>query len=220
VGCIGRIVGLSAGRIPWPVGKAGRNRSLVVYRGLAKAIRQESIVAVAYWWGVTTQTVTKWRRKLGITGQQTKGTSKLRSVHFEDFGDSTRKAARAKDRDPERCAKIAASKRGKKRPKHVIEAIRKAKLGQPLTNSTRKKLSEAHKRRGTRPPWIGTPWSAEEDELVRTLPAPEVVKRTGRTIPAIYARRRQLGVPDGRRKKRQMGTHSSKQLTFRVDKRE
>ena len=83
-----KIVGLSSGRIPWPMGKAGRNKSLVVYRGLAKAITRESIVAVAYWWGVTTQTVTKWRRKLGITGRQTKGTSKLRSVHFEDFGDS------------------------------------------------------------------------------------------------------------------------------------
>jgi hypothetical protein len=85
-----KIVGLSSGRIPWPMGQAGANKSLVVYRGLAKAIRRESIVAVAYWWGVTTQTVTKWRRKLEITGQQTKGTSKLRSVRRLDKSQTPR----------------------------------------------------------------------------------------------------------------------------------
>jgi hypothetical protein len=61
------IVGTSGGRIPWPVGQSGRNRSLIIYRGLGKAIRREAILAVAYWWGVTPQTVTKWRRLLGIT---------------------------------------------------------------------------------------------------------------------------------------------------------
>jgi hypothetical protein len=198
------IVGISNGRIPWPLGKPKGKKgrpSLVLYRGLVKAVLRESNQAIRYWFGVERSTVQQWRRLLEVPANND-GTSRLRSVHFEDFGEETRKAARAKDIDPERCAKIAASMRGKKRPKHVIEAIRKAKLGQPLTNSTRKKLSETHKRRGTRPPWIGEPWSAEEDELARTLPAAEVVKRTGRSIPAVYARRRQLGVPDGRRKKR------------------
>jgi hypothetical protein len=32
------IVGISAGRIPWPIGAIQARRSLVVYRGLAKAI--------------------------------------------------------------------------------------------------------------------------------------------------------------------------------------
>ena len=37
-----RIVGLSEGRIPWPVGIRGSNRALVVRKGLAKAVRRES----------------------------------------------------------------------------------------------------------------------------------------------------------------------------------
>ena len=41
-------------------------------------------------------------------------------------------------------------------------------------------------------------WTAEEDELVRTLPTREAVRRTERTLSAVKARRRRLGVPDGR----------------------
>jgi hypothetical protein len=71
------IVGMTEAPIPWPVGKGGRGRhSLVVYKGLAKAVRLESNQAVAYWWGVDVQTVSKWRKALGI-GPITEGTSRL-----------------------------------------------------------------------------------------------------------------------------------------------
>jgi len=60
-------------------------------------------------------------------------------------------------------------------------------------------MSEAHRLRGTRPP-KGTPWTEREDELVRTLPAKEVAKRTGRTLQAVWSRRRELRLPDGRTK--------------------
>ena len=35
------IVGLSSGPIPWPVGKVGRHRFLILYAGLAEAVRRE-----------------------------------------------------------------------------------------------------------------------------------------------------------------------------------
>jgi hypothetical protein len=38
------------------------------------------------------------------------------------------------------------------------------------------------------------PWTAAEDELVRTVPPPEAARRTGRTVSAIYHRRLKLGV--------------------------
>jgi hypothetical protein len=66
------------------------------------------------------------------------------------------------------------------------------------SEETRRKMSEAHRRRGTRPPKAGRPWTDEEDDLVRTLPAKEVAGRTGRTLRAVYDRRRGLGMPDGR----------------------
>jgi hypothetical protein len=41
------IVGLSGGRIPWPVGKRGPAKALVLCGALAKAVRLEATVAVA-----------------------------------------------------------------------------------------------------------------------------------------------------------------------------
>jgi hypothetical protein len=75
------IVGLSTGPIPWPIGVStlGRKRKgLVVFAGLAEALARESGRAVAHWWGVSNNTVWKWRQALGIAGQRTEGTRRLR----------------------------------------------------------------------------------------------------------------------------------------------
>jgi hypothetical protein len=82
----------------------------------------------------------------------------------------------------------------------MMEALAAANRGRSQSEETRRKRSEAHKRRRTRPPAAGEPWSPEEDELARTLPPEEVARRTGRTLTAVYNRRIDLGVPDGRRR--------------------
>jgi hypothetical protein len=56
------IVGLSSGRIPWLIGKRNKRWALVLCGALADAVRRESAVAVMYWGGVTSQTVTVWRK--------------------------------------------------------------------------------------------------------------------------------------------------------------
>jgi hypothetical protein len=194
-----RIVGISAGRIPWPISTAGRSRFLVLYRDLAKAVRRESNQAVAHWWGVSGQSVTKWRRALDVAGRTTAGTHWLRSAYaHEDWAVEARRKALAKARDPARRAKIAAAKRGKRRPQEVIEKVRRANLGRRPTDEARRKMSKAHRRLGTRPPKAGKPWTAREDALVRTFRAQEVARRTGRTLTAVYSRRRALGLADER----------------------
>ena len=50
-------------------------------------------------------------------------------------------------------------------------------------------MSEAHKRRGARPPKAGRPWTSEEDGLARAPPAAQVALRTGRALEAVYSRR-------------------------------
>ena len=48
-----KIVGITAGRIPWPIGKKGLSKSPVLFKGLMKAVRKESGPAVHFWWGVS-----------------------------------------------------------------------------------------------------------------------------------------------------------------------
>jgi hypothetical protein len=60
-----RILGLSSAPIPWPLGQRlpkGRKRSLLLDGALAEAVRRELSEAVAYWFGVSDQTVTVWRK--------------------------------------------------------------------------------------------------------------------------------------------------------------
>src|SRR5262249_32373912 len=99
--------------------------------------------------------------------------------------------ARAKDRDPERCAKIAAARRGKPRPPHVGQAVAAAHRGTHHTDEAKAKMSATHRRRGTLVPGTRV-WTAEEDEVALTLPAAQVAERTGRTISAVYIRQSAL----------------------------
>jgi hypothetical protein len=50
------------------------------------------------------------------------------------------------------------------------------------------------------PPKAARPWKPAEDQLVRTLPGAEAAARAGRTLQAVRDRRRNLGLPDGRRR--------------------
>jgi hypothetical protein len=166
------IVGLTDAPIPWPLGKRGRGRSLVVFKDLAKAIRRESNQAICCWWGLTPRTISKWRKALGI-GPITEGTGRLyREYTKEPWAVEAFAKAHSKSRDPERCRKIAGARRGKPRPRHVIEAMRQARLGMRHTDESRRKRSEAHRQRGTLFPGTVV-WTAEQDKLLRTLPAEE-----------------------------------------------
>lgn len=189
-----KIVSLTDAKIPWPVGKTKRAKTLVLYRDLVKAIRRESNQAICHWWGVTPQTVTRWRKALGID-RVTPGTSELFGRFFNSpRGRQAMKKAWEKARDPKRRHKIAEAKRGKKRPRHVIEALRRSHLGVPMSPELRKKLSRIHKRLGTKPDNGTEVWTEREDRLVRRFRPTIVVKRTGRTLTAVYCRRHALRV--------------------------
>jgi hypothetical protein len=201
--CDVRVCGYSDGRIPWPVGyprERGGPAGLVVFGGLAEAVRRESNLAVRHWFGVSGQTVSRWRKALGVPFS-TDGTARLKSDYAkEPWAVAARRQAVRKARDPDRRAKIAAARRGKKRPRHVIEAMRKGRLGKPHPPEVRARLSAFLRERAKVFLPCGRAWTAAEDELVRTRPAPEVARRTKRSLASVYTRRRRLGVPDGRRR--------------------
>ena len=98
----------------------------------------------------------------------------------------------------------AANARGKPAsPKALASFERYHRQGH--SEATRRKMSETHRRLGTRPPNGTRLWTPEEDELVRTLRPPEAALRTGRTLSAVVSRRRVLGLPDGRARRKVPG---------------
>jgi hypothetical protein len=189
---------ISDAPIPWPLCRSGYGLVPVVYKGLLRAVRREAAQAVVHWWGTSIHCVWKWRKALGVE-RFNDGTMRLKRAYAaEPWFIEARAEAHTKARDPERCAKIAAAKRGKPRPAHVVQAVIDAHTGMRHSDESRRKMSESHRRRGTRPPKAGRPWTLVEDELARTLPGAEAAERTGRTLQAVRARRRKLGLPDGR----------------------
>jgi hypothetical protein len=136
------ITGMTYAPIPWPIAKGGRGRhSLVVYKGLARAVRRESEQGICFWWGVKTTTVWKWRKALGV-GIATLGTSRLHRETMNEIGDKMRARSVLKARDSERCRKITEARRGKPRPPHVVEAVRQARLGTTASAQTRQRLGK------------------------------------------------------------------------------
>jgi len=102
---------------------------------------------------------TKWRRALGVRWAN-EGTHRLHhEVALEPGVAAGREKAHVKLGDPARREKIASARRGKPRPPHVIEALRAANVMRRQSEETRRKRSEAHRRRGTRPPAAGRPWT-------------------------------------------------------------
>src|SRR4051794_1917545 len=79
-----KVAGISDARIPWPFVRMGRP-ALIVTPELARAIRRESNAALCYWLGVTGQTVTKWRKALGVLVTN-EGTRRLRRCWWVDGG--------------------------------------------------------------------------------------------------------------------------------------
>jgi hypothetical protein len=187
-----KILRLSSGRIPWPMGTNGNlgQLSLVLYGDLARAVRAETNAAVCHHWGVSRFSVSKWRKALGVG--HTEGTTRWR-VAFGKSPEAEKfiKAMATKARDPVRLAKIGAAKRGKPRSAATIAKIRKANTGKRHTAETRAKMS-AQRKGKVRPPWLNPGWSDAENELLRTLPTAEVVRQTGRTLRAVYNQRQRL----------------------------
>jgi hypothetical protein len=184
-----KIVGITNARIPWPKCRTGkRSRAIILYGGLADAVRTESAVAVAYWFGVGVDKVTNWRIALGVR-RKTEGTSALMSRWAPETCQS--KLANRKRmptlKSPERNAKFGAAKRGKPMPPHVAAALLKANLGRKPTPAARKNMSEAQRRRGG--------WTQAKDRLLGTMPDAQLAARFGCAPSVVRHRRQWLRIP-------------------------
>ena len=94
--------------------------------------------------------------------------------------------------------KLAEARRGKPRPNSVIEVLRRANLGRKATDEQRRKRSEAQRARAASSQRPRRNWTEHDDQLCRTLAPGEVATLTGRSLSAVYSRRRLLALPDRR----------------------
>lgn len=62
------VAGFTEAPIPWPAYASitGARLTPILNGDLTRAVRTESAMAVAYWWGVSRATATRWRHALGV----------------------------------------------------------------------------------------------------------------------------------------------------------
>jgi hypothetical protein len=121
------VVGYSDGRIPWPVGRRRGFRGrggLVVYGGLAEAVRREANQAVAFWWGVTQNTVSLWRQALDVKSENQGTHSVRRGYGAEEWFAGVRAKGRAARWTEERRAELSAQFKGRKYSPAALANIR------------------------------------------------------------------------------------------------
>lgn len=70
------VAGWTEAPLTWPYHRASYHPP-IVFGSLLAALKEESNVAVAHWWGVTPSTVGRWRGLLGINGYKTPGCKRL-----------------------------------------------------------------------------------------------------------------------------------------------
>ena len=105
------VIGWSSGRIPWPQCRITRT-TLVLCGDLERAVRRESSQAIRFWWGISLDVITKWRKLLGVAPTN-EGTAQLHRRWVEEkLPEDVRAAARQLAHRPEAVRKAVETRRG------------------------------------------------------------------------------------------------------------
>ena len=162
--------------IPWP--KRWRANSLILCGDLVRAVRQESVDAVSYHWGVCRGVVQTWRKALGVP-ENTPGTSHYRKWSMAHGAARRQKRYLARAEDPN--ARVKAPR---------LEHER----GHPLLSPALSELLKKRMARDGHPDPELKLWTSEEDKLLGTAPDLELAKMLGRSVAAVAYRRNTLGI--------------------------
>jgi hypothetical protein len=169
-----------------------------------RALKRESRRAIQYWWGVGPRAVRNWRKAVGAKKWTDGARDTIRDYTATLCYRASLQKAWSKNSDPVRCSRISVAQRGRKFPHEVRAKISRSKTGRKATPEQRTRQSERYKLLGIRPPWIGPPWTIEEDAAARSLPPRMAASKTGRSLYAVYMRRQRLSVKSRSRDRRNM----------------
>jgi hypothetical protein len=120
---------------------------------LLRAIRHESVAAVAYWWGVSTATVVRWRRVFAVNPRDNEGTYQLLCNTIQETMNRRPKGGRLWTAEETAMVGALPDAEVGRRTGRTANAVRQKRegFGRPpiLKTPVRKK--------GARPPWLPRP---------------------------------------------------------------
>jgi hypothetical protein len=180
---------------------------------LARAVRTEAALAVAYWWGVQEETVTRWRHALGVEGREgTEGSRRLCDAVREKANSAVRgkplcseqverRRRTAEELNLGQYLEIARRKRAwPEEHLALLGTLPDDELARQL-GKTENAVRIQRERRGIPNP-SGHGWSEEELALLGTLPDADVAKQIDRTEGAVTSKRCELGIATFRDRRR------------------
>ena len=168
----------SDGPIPWP--RRYRTGSIILCGDLVRAVKMESVEAVAHHWGVCRNVVQKWRQALQVP-EANPGTRQLRH--------QVRAA-------PDAPARLRAAARAK-RPKAILrrDQARHERAHPLLRPATSQLVRDRMARTGRHINPDLRLWTDREDNLLGTGRDEQIARQLKRSQSAVRARRNILGIP-------------------------
>jgi hypothetical protein len=181
--------GLTDAPIQWPYARQKGLHSPILCGDLIRAVKKESVSAVAHHWGVGHSLVHKWRLALGVT-KWTIGTTRLITLRILQN--------RRLSQTPAARDKMSKTRKGMAVAPQFLVAARKAAMRRK-SEKWREQTSERMRREwasGQRHGHArGRPWTNKELKLLGTKPDNVVAEQLGRSEGAVQRKRWLLGIP-------------------------
>lgn len=185
--------------LPWPRRRKTGGHSPILCGDLVRAVRLESAIAVAYWWGVSAGTVWAWRKALGV-GRITSGTRVLYEAYApQKLPDEVGERGRETAKEPGSRAKIAAARKGQPAHSYTRAALLQAAKARK-SPEWREQRSEAMRHKiesgEAKPPrhhpaWTEAELSTLHEGVAAGLTDRQMSEQLGRSIHAVrWARRK------------------------------
>jgi hypothetical protein len=180
----------SEARLPWPICRPAEpplsGLGLLVDDELARAIQNESALALRYWWGVGRSTAQRWRGAFEVGRMDSEGSriailGAIQATIDARVPEEEADAYGLWSPDEEALLGVLTDREAANRTGRALNAVRGKRRQMGRKNPDPRSL-----------PHPGRPWTLEEDGMVARLLPEEVARRTGRTLRAVYARRAQL----------------------------
>lgn len=185
----------SQGPISWP--KYHKGGGYIIGGDLYRALQVESVWAISKHWGVRRETVSKWRRALGIQ-RLTVGTSRLYRERAKEWSTPRRIRKMVElARTPDARRKISEARKGTPILPHVKKAFLK-QARKPKTERWKGMMKQRTSERILRgevsfikPNQL---WTKAQISKLGTKPDQELAKELRKTLMAVKLKRQRLGI--------------------------